>query len=49
VANRVVAPILKLNFGLANLIVGLLGGYDSSALVGQSKFNFKMGATTRLN
>ncbi|MEX6043113.1 SulP family inorganic anion transporter [Staphylococcus haemolyticus] len=34
--------------GLANLIVGLLGGYGSSALVGQSKFNFKMGATTRL-
>ena len=30
------------------MIVGLLGGYDSSALVGQSKFNFKMGATTRL-
>lgn len=34
--------------GLANLFVGLLGGYGSSALVGQSKFNFKMGATTRL-
>ena len=30
------------------MIVGLLGGYGSSALVGQSKFNFKMGATTRL-
>lgn len=34
--------------GLANVLVGLLGGYGSSALVGQSKFNFKMGATTRL-
>lgn len=34
--------------GLSNLFVGLLGGYGSSALVGQSKFNFKMGATTRL-
>ncbi|WP_341461270.1 SulP family inorganic anion transporter [Staphylococcus haemolyticus] len=34
--------------GLANLFVGLLGGYGLSALVGQSKFNFKMGATTRL-
>uniref|UniRef100_UPI0015D8CCDE SulP family inorganic anion transporter n=1 Tax=Staphylococcus haemolyticus TaxID=1283 RepID=UPI0015D8CCDE len=33
---------------LANVLVGLLGGYGSSALVGQSKFNFKMGATTRL-
>ena len=34
--------------GLANVLVGFLGGYGSSALVGQSKFNFKMGATTRL-
>lgn len=35
--------------GISNVIVGFLGGYGSSALVGQSKFNYKMGATTRLS
>ncbi|UDI77646.1 SulP family inorganic anion transporter [Staphylococcus taiwanensis] len=34
--------------GMSNLLVGFLGGYGASALVGQSKFNFRMGATTRL-
>ncbi|PNZ26808.1 sulfate permease [Staphylococcus petrasii] len=34
--------------GIANVLVGLFGGYGGSALVGQSKFNHRMGATTRL-
>lgn len=35
--------------GISNIIVGIVGGYGSSGLVGQSKFNYKMGATTRLS
>ncbi|MCJ1655733.1 SulP family inorganic anion transporter [Staphylococcus sp. NRL 16/872] len=34
--------------GVTNVLVGLLGGYGGSALVGQSKFYYKMGATSRL-
>lgn len=34
--------------GLSNIIVGMLGGYGSSGLVGQSKFNYRMGARNRL-
>lgn len=33
--------------GLANLAAGLVGGFGGSALVGQSKFNVKVGATAR--
>ncbi|WP_412518065.1 SulP family inorganic anion transporter [Staphylococcus simulans] len=33
--------------GLANLAAGLFGGFGGSALVGQSKFNVKVGATAR--
>lgn len=33
--------------GLANLAAGLFGGFGGSALVGQSKFNVKIGATSR--
>lgn len=35
--------------GIANATLGLLGGLGGSALVGQSKFNYKMGATSRLS
>lgn len=35
--------------GIANIVVGFVGGYGSSGLVGQSKFNLRMGATTRLS
>ncbi|WP_217972480.1 SulP family inorganic anion transporter [Staphylococcus xylosus] len=35
--------------GIANFIVGLFGGYGGSALVGQSKFNLSMGATSRIS
>ena len=34
--------------GLSNIIVGLFGGYGSSGLIGQSKFNYRMGARTRV-
>ncbi|WP_316932933.1 SulP family inorganic anion transporter [Staphylococcus warneri] len=35
--------------GISNFIVGSIGGYGSSGLVGQSKFNYNMGATSRLS
>ncbi|MGU3343391.1 SulP family inorganic anion transporter [Staphylococcus succinus] len=35
--------------GIANFIVGILGGYGGSALVGQSRFNVSMGASSRLS
>ncbi|SCS69854.1 SulP family inorganic anion transporter [Staphylococcus caeli] len=35
--------------GMANMIVSLFGGYGGSALVGQSRFNVTMGATTRIS
>ncbi|WP_281198469.1 SulP family inorganic anion transporter [Staphylococcus schleiferi] len=35
--------------GLTNAIVGLLGGIGGSALVGQSKYNYQLGATSRLS
>lgn len=35
--------------GIANCIVGLCGGYGGSALVGQSKFNVAMGASSRVS
>ncbi|WP_210122444.1 MULTISPECIES: SulP family inorganic anion transporter [unclassified Staphylococcus] len=35
--------------GIANLVVGLFGGYGGSALVGQSRFNVTMGANTRVS
>lgn len=35
--------------GLTNLMIGLLGGLAGSALVGQSKYNLKLGATSRLS
>lgn len=35
--------------GIANAIVALFGGYGGSALVGQSRFNTTMGATTRVS
>lgn len=37
-----------LSQGIANTVMSLLGGYGSSGLVGQSKFFYRMGATTRL-
>ncbi len=35
--------------GIANFIVGIFGGYGGSALVGQSRFNVSMGASSRLS
>ncbi|MES3704475.1 MULTISPECIES: SulP family inorganic anion transporter [unclassified Staphylococcus] len=35
--------------GIANLVVGLFGGYGGSALVGQSRFNVTMGANSRVS
>ncbi|WP_210133488.1 SulP family inorganic anion transporter [Staphylococcus sp. GDY8P199P] len=35
--------------GIANLVVGLFGGYGGSALVGQSRFNITMGANSRVS
>lgn len=35
--------------GVANTIVALFGGYGGSALVGQSRFNATMGATSRVS
>ena len=35
--------------GLANFASGLFGGFGGSALVGQSKFNVKIGATARFS
>ncbi|MDR9832851.1 SulP family inorganic anion transporter [Staphylococcus coagulans] len=35
--------------GLTNALVGLLGGIGGSALVGQSKYNYQLGATSRLS
>ncbi len=35
--------------GIANIIVGLFGGLGGSALVGQSKYNYHLGATSRLS
>lgn len=34
--------------GISNLLIGFLGGYGSSGLVGQSKYFYRMGATSRL-
>src|SRR5699024_7703002 len=34
---------------IANLVVGLFGGYGGSALVGQSRFNVSMGAYTTVS
>ncbi len=35
--------------GIANIIVGLFGGFGGSALVGQSRFNIAMGANSRVS
>ncbi|UXS29749.1 SulP family inorganic anion transporter [Staphylococcus delphini] len=35
--------------GLTNFIISLFGGLAGSALVGQSKYNLKLGATSRLS
>ncbi|OEL04187.1 sulfate permease [Staphylococcus succinus] len=35
--------------GIANFIIGIFGGYGGSALVGQSRFNVSMGASSRLS
>ncbi|QLK86687.1 SulP family inorganic anion transporter [Staphylococcus sp. 17KM0847] len=35
--------------GVSNLLIGMFGGLAGSALVGQSKLNYKLGATTRLS
>ncbi|EHJ07369.1 SulP family inorganic anion transporter [Staphylococcus simiae] len=37
-----------LSQGIANTVMSLLGGYGSSGLVGQSKFFYRMGATSRV-
>ncbi|HHU6750099.1 TPA: SulP family inorganic anion transporter [Staphylococcus pseudintermedius] len=39
----------SLGQGLTNVIISLFGGLAGSALVGQSKYNLKLGATSRLS